>query len=634
MPVAAETSRYIVIDFDSTFLQVEALEELGEVSLKNNPARPAILEEIASITRLGVDGKIGFDESLAQRLRLLQAHRDHLPKLVQRLKKKVSVSISRNKEFFHRYQGQIYIVSNGFKEFIEPVVAAYGIGPDYVLANTFTYDEEGNIVGADPENPLSRSGGKSKAIARLGLQGEIHVIGDAYTDYEIKAAGIGHKFYAFTENVLRQNILDLADHIAPSFDEFLYVNQLPMAISYPKNRIKVLLLENIHPRAVELFQAEGYQVETAPKALSEDELCERVRGVSILGIRSKTHVTARVLEHANRLMAIGAFCIGTNQIDLDACARRGIIAFNAPYSNTRSVVELAIGQMILLMRRIFPISEGMHRGQWQKSASGSHEIRGKKLGIIGYGNIGSQLSVLAEALGMQVIYYDLTEKLSLGNAVKAASLSELLKRSDIITLHVDGRKENRNFIGEKEFKQMKPGVIFLNLSRGHVVDIAALVKYLKKGHVVGASIDVFPQEPESNQDPFISELQGLDNVILTPHIGGSTQEAQANIAEYVPARLMDYINTGSSFASVNFPNLQLPAQQQGHRLIHIHENVPGILAQINRVLAEHQINIEGQYLKTSEEIGYVITDIDRQYSPEVLESLKRIAHTIKFRVLY
>jgi D-3-phosphoglycerate dehydrogenase len=276
----------------------------------------------------------------------------------------------------------------------------------------------------------------------------------------------------------------------------------------------------------------------------------------------------------------------------------------------------------------------MHQGVWVKSARHSREVRGKKLGIVGYGNIGSQLSVIAEALGMQVMYYDLVERLALGNAVKAPALRDLLRKCDVVTLHVDGRQDNANLIGEKEFRMMKPGAIFLNLSRGHVVDIPALYHSLKSGHLGGAAIDVFPWEPASNDEPFISELQQLDNVILTSHIGGSTEEAQQNIAEYVPARVIDYINTGSTFGSVNFPNLQLPAQYKVHRLIHIHRNVPGILAQINQVLAQHRINIEGQYLKTSEQIGYVITDINTAYSPEVLEALKGIEHTIKFRVLY
>jgi len=393
-------------------------------------------------------------------------------------------------------------------------------------------------------------------------------------------------------------------------------------------------LEGINTRAVELFQQEGYQVELLDHALNEAELSEAIKGVHILGIRSKTYLTAKVLENANRLLVVGAFCIGTNQIDLPATSDHGAVVFNAPYSNTRSVVELAIGEIITLMRRIPYFNQEMHSGKWTKSAKGSYEVRGKKLGIVGYGNIGSQLSVIAEALGMDVYYYDLVEKLALGNATKVDSLEELLAKVDILTLHVDGRAENEGFIGEKEIAMMKPGSLLLNLSRGKVVDIPALAAALKSGHLRGASVDVYPAEPKSNNDPFTSELQGIPNVIITPHIGGSTQEAQVNIAEFVPRQAIDFVNTGSTYGSVNFPNLQLPRQQQVHRFIHIHRNEPGILSHINQVMARHQLNISGQYLKTNEEIGYVITDINQRYDEDVLEAMRSIPGTIKFRVLY
>ena len=407
-----------------------------------------------------------------------------------------------------------------------------------------------------------------------------------------------------------------------------------METSYPKNKIKILLLENIHKRATEIFEGENYQVETIGRGLSEEELCEKIPGVHVIGIRSKTHITEKVLSHANRLMVVGAFCIGTNQIDLEACAKHGVVAFNAPYSNTRSVVELAIGQMILLNRRIPEMNQAIHQGVWNKSAKNSFEIRGKKLGIIGYGNIGAQLSVLAEAMGMKVYYYDITEKLALGNATKCSSMEELLQTVDVVTLHVDGRPENQRIFGEQEMDQMQPGALLLNLSRGFVVNISALAERLKSGHIRGAAVDVYPQEPKSNQEEFISELRGLNNVILTPHIGGSTQEAQANIAEYVPARIVDYVNTGNTFGSVNFPNVQLPKLKNAHRLLHIHQNVPGILAHINQILAQHETNIVGQYLKTNEQIGYVISDIDKAYDEDLLEALKTIDQTIRFRVLY
>jgi len=405
-------------------------------------------------------------------------------------------------------------------------------------------------------------------------------------------------------------------------------------LSYPKNRINVLLLENIHPEAVRLMKEEGYNVELHHAALDEDELIEKIKDVSILGIRSKTHLTKKVLDHANRLIAVGAFCIGINQIDIESCLKKGVIVFNAPYSNTRSVVELAIGEIIMLMRNLPDKLPLMHQGVWDKSAKSSFEIRNKKLGIIGYGNIGTQLSVLAESLGMSVYYYDVEEKLSLGNATRCKSLKELLGTVDILSLHVDGRAANERFIGEDEFDMMKPGMIFINLSRGNIVDIEALRKNILSGKIRGAAVDVFPKEPKSNNEEFVSPLRGLPNTILTPHVGGSTMEAQVNIANFVPARIIEYINTGSSTTSVNFPNIQLPKLENAHRLIHVHENVSGVLANINQVLAKNNINIMGQYLKTNEHVGYVITDIDKGYNNEVTKELKSIPHTIKFRILY
>ena len=404
--------------------------------------------------------------------------------------------------------------------------------------------------------------------------------------------------------------------------------------SFPKHKIKVLLLENIHSTAISLFNLEGYQIECCKEALDEDELIEKINDIHILGIRSKTNITARVLEHASKLMCIGTFCIGTNQIDLNACNKKGIVVFNAPYSNTRSVVELAVGEMIMLMRNIITKSNKMHQGQWDKSALNSVEIRGKKLGLVGYGNIGSQFSVIAEALGMHVYFYDISDKLALGNAHKCKTLEELLKIADVISLHVDGRESNTNMIGESEFAIMKQNVIFMNLSRGHVLDIQALKNAIETGKVWGASVDVFPLEPKSNNEEFVSELRQLPNTILTPHIGGSTEEAQANIGDFVASKIEYYINKGDTYGSVNFPEVQLPTFDNSHRLLHIHENVPGILAQINAIYAHHNINIQAQYLKTKDDIGYVITDISTDYAIDVLEEIKNIDHTIKFRILY
>ena len=630
-----ENSKNFVIDFDSTFTQVEALDVLAEISLQNSSKRDEIIQEIKDVTDLGMEGKISFRESLKRRIEVLEAHKDDLPELIDRLSSRVSASFKRNKEFITKNKENIFILSNGFKDFIVPIVAHYGIKPDHVYANDFTYDDEGKIVGFNEENLLSSNNGKPKQIESLKLEGEVFVIGDGYNDYEIKAAGLAKEFYAFTENIRRESVIEKADHVAPSFDEILYKNKMEdRALSYPKNRIKVLLLENVHEDGVRRMTTEGYDVEVYPAGLSEDELAEKIKDVSILGIRSKTQVTKKVLDNAKRLHAIGAFCIGTNQIDLPECQKKGIAVFNAPFSNTRSVVELAIAEIILLMRNLPDKIASMHSGKWDKSANSSFEVRGKKLGIIGYGNIGAQLSILAEAMGLDVYYYDLEERLPLGNTTKCESLDELLQLADIITLHVDGRPENKNMISSAEFDKMKEGVVFLNLSRGHVVDVAALKENLLSGKLRGSAVDVFPEEPMSNKHEFVSELRGTPNTMLTPHIGGSTLEAQENIAQFVPTKIMEYINTGSTANSVNFPNLVLPKLVDAHRFIHIHMNEPGIMAKINNVLANHQINIVGQYLKTNEMIGYVITDINKDYNKEVMADLKAISGTIRFRVLY
>ncbi|MEP6737024.1 MAG: phosphoglycerate dehydrogenase [Chryseolinea sp.] len=627
-------NKYFVIDFDSTFTKVEAFDVLADISLKDHPDQEKRKKEIIEITSQGMDGSISFRESLERRLNLLAPSQKHLEPLIRLLKDLVSESFKRNREFFTNYADNIYIISNGFKEFIEPIVTEYGIKPENILANEFRFDADGHVIGFDTDNPLSQNNGKVEQLRRLNLPGDVYVIGDGYTDYEIKHSGLANKFYAFTENVQRENVLSKADHITPSLDEFLYLNKLNTAISYPKNRINVLLLENVHPVAIELLKSEGFNVETYHAALSEEELIERIKNVSVLGIRSKTQVTAKVLEHANRLMVIGAFCIGTNQINLEEATRKGIAVFNAPFSNTRSVVELAIAEMIMLMRNIVDKSVKMHKGVWDKSAKGSFEVRGKKLGLIGYGNIGTQLSVIAESLGMKVLYYDTEEKLSLGNAVRCKTMKEVLEQADVLSLHVDGRGSNHNLISTREFGWMKRGVIFINLSRGHIVDIDALRENIQTGKVAGCAIDVFPSEPASNDEEFMSPLRGLPNTILSPHVGGSTLEAQENIGTFVPGKIMDYINSGSTSNSVNFPNLTLPLLQNAHRLIHIHNNVPGILARINHILADNGINIVGQYLKTNESIGYVITDINKKYDKDVITELRAIDQTIKFRILY
>ncbi len=398
--------------------------------------------------------------------------------------------------------------------------------------------------------------------------------------------------------------------------------------------MKVLLLENIHEKAKQAFEESGYEVQTFDKSLDEEELCNQIKDKHIIGIRSKTKVTQKVLDCAENLQCIGTFCIGTDQIDKNYALQKGVPIFNAPFSNTRSVVELVLGEIIMLLRGVVEKSNLLHKGMWNKSAKDSNEIRGKKLGIIGYGNIGSQLSVLAENLGMTVYYYDISEKLPMGNAKKSYSINSLVKKCDIITVHVDGRESNKYLIDEDVFNEMKEGAIFLNLSRGKVVDLDVLAENIKSGKVFGAAIDVYPEEPKSNGNGFINKLQNLPNVILTPHIGGSTIEAQERIAEYVPSKLIDFIKLGTTEGSINFPEIQMPIIENAHRLIHIHKNVPGILSKINTILAEHNINVISQFQKGENNVAYVITAINKDYDEDVVKALKNIEETIKIRVLY
>jgi D-3-phosphoglycerate dehydrogenase len=394
--------------------------------------------------------------------------------------------------------------------------------------------------------------------------------------------------------------------------------------------LKVLLLENISGVAVSQFEEAGFEVEALKGTLPERELAEKVRGISILGVRSRTRITEAILDAAPELVSVGAFCIGVDKIDRAACSERGVAVFNDPHSNSRSVAELAMGEIILLMRRTFEASTQLHRGVWNKSSAGSHEVRGLTLGIVGYGKIGSQLSDLAEAMGMRVVFHDVAHVLARGNA-RAVSFRELLETADVITLHVDGKPQNRNLFGEDEFRAMKEGACLLNLSRGFVVDHEALARHLKSGRLAGAAVDVFPQEPESG-GAFASTLQGLPNVILTPHIGGSTEEAQQNIGQFVSARMIAYFKNGNSLLSVNLPHCHLEYEPGSHRMMHIHHNVPGILRAINDILADRGINIERQVLDTRGSLGYAIYDINQACDEELLEKLRNVPHTIRVRV--
>lgn len=405
--------------------------------------------------------------------------------------------------------------------------------------------------------------------------------------------------------------------------------------SYPKEKIRILLLENISDAAVQRFKDEGYtKVEKLTKALTEEELIKEIKNVHVLGIRSKTRITRKVLEAAEKLQAIGCFCIGVNQVDLAAATDKGVVVFNAPYSNTRSVAELVIANAIMLIRRIPDKNKAAHEGIWMKDSKGSYELRGKTLGIIGYGNIGSQVSVLAEAMGMKVLFYDVEIKLPLGNAKDAKTLKELLQKSDVVTLHVPDTPQTRYLITKNNLKYFKKGAILINYARGEVVNLDDLSKAIKEGDLSGAALDVYPWEPEKNGDQFTTPMQQLPNVILTPHIGGSTEEAQENIGSDVSNKLFNLIEKGVTNGSHTVPALALPSQDNVHRILHIHYNKPGVLSEINTLLSQNNINITGQYLKTNDEIGYVVLDVEKGVSKKAASLLKEVKHTIKTRLLY
>lgn len=416
-----------------------------------------------------------------------------------------------------------------------------------------------------------------------------------------------------------------------------------MKTSYPKNKIKAVLVEGVHPAGVTVLRDEGFQVETLAGAPDEAKLLKLVQDAHLLGIRSKSEVTAKVLAAAPKLLSVGCFCIGTNQVDLADARKRGVAVFNSPFGNTRSVAELTLAEIIALARRLTEKTEQMHRGLWDKSAAGAHEVRGRTLGIIGYGHIGSQISVLAEALGMRVLYYDIISKLALGNARQVRTLNDLLKDSDVVTLHVPATSQTKNMIGAAQIKRMKPGAALINNARGSVIEIPALAAALKSGHLSGAALDVFPEEPAAKGEPFESEVRGLPNVILTPHVGGSTEEAQESIALDVVGKLLKFVNVGSTTGAVNVPQAELPEQTfrageggelRRHRILHFHKNVPGVLSKMHRIIADLGANIAAEHLQTDQDLGYVVLDVDPTDGKKVLEGLRKIPETVRVRMLW
>ena len=605
----AKKEQYFVIDFDSTFTQVEAMEELAAISLKNDPDRELIIEKIKQLTDLAMEGKMPFPKSLKARIALLSAKKYHLQMLVNKLRKKVSVSFARNKAFFKEYQGRVFIVSGGFKEFIEPVVKPYFIDADCVFANTFVYDKKNNIIGADEDNFLAQEQGKVKLLKHLKLKGNVCVIGDGYTDYELFEAGVANSFFAFTENISRPSVISKAQNIASSLDEILYQENLPMAISFPKSKIKALLWGEQCFDTEVLLKKEAYQIKKLPLKSDTETLLQDAQQAHIILFQPNADYKKLLQLRESKCLLMGVWGELDDKDFALSLAKRGIALFGSSYAHTRSVLELGL----LKILHLFRLQE--------------EELPGKVIGIVGYGHSGSLLSVMASHLGMEVLYYDIDERPPLGNAKRMKFLPDLLKKSDLVFLAAGKRFNKEQLIGAKELKLMKHQALLVNMGYDYAIDLDAVKEALNSGKLGGFGIDCLLEETHKKTQKFPFTISTLNKRL-------ATHQTRNNIAEIVCERAIDFINTGSSQACDNFPRLNLPPLSGGHRFIHIHKNVPGVLAQINGVLAEKKINISGQYLKTNESIGYVITDVDKQYEKEVIGELKEIPATLKFRVLY
>lgn len=603
---------WFIIDFDSTFTQVEAIEELAAISLKNDPDKEDIIEKIKQLTDMAMEGKMPFNNSLKARIALLSAKKYHINMLVNKLRKKVSVSFARNKSFFKTYEGRVLIVSGGFKEFIEPVVKSFNISADCVYANTFTYDKKNNIIGADENNFLAQEQGKVKLIKQLKLKGDVFVIGDGFTDYQIKEAGLCKQFFAFTENIRRKSVIEKADLIAPSLDEILFSQNLPMALSYPKSRIKAVLIGEGTFLAESYLKSEGYQIEKYTSR--SNRIGQAIRSASLAIISSNIQISDDDIVQS-KLVCVSIWGDNKLPINKNLCAEKGIAVFNSPFANTRSIAELALYAMF-----------NFSKNQNAKSVLG-FELMGKKLGVVGYENSGSLLLVLAQSLGMDVNYYDEKDRASLGNASPAKNMIELIKRSDFIVITSTPFTLKKPLFGAREISQINKNAFLINLCDDDTIDLSAIESLLSQSKINGFYMDCMHIETHKYVSTFKNTFTSLNQ-------RNNTIETQENIAKYTSQKMIEYLNTGNTNSCINMPNIQLPELQNSHRFIHIHHNKSGILAKINSILGKHKINITGQYLKTNDSIGYVITDVAKQYDKEVIEELKAISETIRFRVLY
>lgn len=597
-----EQTHYL-FDFDNTFTQVEAMEELAEISLAGNPELEFVLEKIKQLTEAAMDGNMPFGKSLKARIALLSAKKYHINLLVNKLRKKVSPSFAQNKQFFKENKGNIYIVSGGFKEFIVPIVKAYHIAEDHVFANTFVYDKKGNIIGADENNFLAQEQGKVKLVKSLKLKGKVIFVGDGYTDWEVYNAGLASQFYAYTEHVSRKKVLANASLVAPSLDEILYSQKLPMRISYPKTRLKVVFWGEATFLAEPNFKKEGYKTELLPGNTKKDVLAKSLLDCQLL-VFSPTVKWAWVQPEKTKLLAAGVWGESKTLTCQKAWGAQGIVLFESKFAHTRCMAELALMHMLILSKKL------------------GVELVNKKLGIIGFNHAASLLALMGASLGMEVFYYDGSEKPALGNFKRIKQLPDLIKKCDILVL----MDEDYNAFGLKELRLMPAHALLLNLGADSSVDLLACAQRLQLGKLGGFGMD---SSVKIESDAFV----GLP-VSFTHQERAASKETQENMAQTLSDNLLAFINNGNTSGACNFPNLELPLLKDYHRFVHIHANKPGVLAQINSLFALHKINIGAQYLQTNNEMGYVITDVSKSYDEELIVKLKTIAETIKFRVLY
>lgn len=643
----------IIFDFDSTIINGEGIELLIQAALEKMDER----ERTSKVTRLqeltdsAMSGEISLGNALRERFALAELKQETVDSVASNILDTINPMVRETIDALQARGKQIFVFSGGFDEVVRPVTDSLGIPYRNVFANQLSFNEQGKVIGVDESNPLFLSSGKVYLAERLKNQGRLvggtAVVGDGSTDLSIRKVGVAKMFVYFAGSVMREEIRKQADFFVHRFDQLLPLfcsdkelkhEQVHIFKSMSEDSqdaaeapINITLFENVHQKAVEKLQQEKFDVSVLENPLPATEIPDTIKRSQVLGIRSKSEIDARTLAEFSDLLVIGAYCIGTDKIDLVAAANAGIPVFNAPYSNTRSVAELVVGEIILLMRRVFEKSCAAHSGRWLKNAKGCTEIRGKTVGIVGYGHIGSQVSVLLENLGMKVIFHDIVDKLPLGNAGKTNDLYDLLSCSDVVTLHVPDTPQTKGMIGEKEIKTMQRGSFLVNSSRGTVVDLDAVSKALNENHLAGAAIDVFPHEPDQPEDTFECPLRNTPNVILTPHIGGSTQEAQESIGLAVSEKIGKFLKTGATIGAVNFPELDLPRVDGTHRILHIHSNIPGVLVKINSVFARRSINVEGQILQTRGNVGYLIVDVNRDVSDQVLELMTRISETIRVR---